>query len=62
MKNKKQFVTPLVLQEVQVRLEKDLLAGSLQNELKLRSMGIEVQNYDFSEEITDNPYSVYWEE
>ena len=63
MKRKKQFVTPLVLQEVQIQLETGcLVAGSVQNDLTLKSMGIEVRNYDFSEEITDNSYSVYWEE
>ena len=60
MKRKKQFVTPRVLQEVSVQLERDLLGGSIQNDLTLKSMGMAVENYDFSE---DNPegYSVYWE-
>lgn len=60
MKRKKQFVTPRVLQEVPVQLERDLLQGSVQNELLLKSMGIGVDNYDFSEEIDNNPYSVEW--
>ena len=60
MKRKKQFVTPRVLQEVPVQLERDLLQGSVQNELLLKSMGIGVDNYDFSEDIEDNPYSVEW--
>lgn len=58
---KKQFVTPRVLQEVQVRLEKDLLQGSVQNAMKITSMGIGLENYDFSEEIEDNPYTVDWD-
>ena len=58
---KKQFVTPRVLQEVQVRLEKDLLQGSVQNAMKITSMGIGVENYDFSDEIEDNPYTVEWD-
>lgn len=60
MKRKKQFVTPRVLQEVPVQLERDLLQGSVQNKLLLKSMGIGVDNYDFSEDIEDNPYSVEW--
>ena len=60
MKRKKQFVTPRVLQEVPVQLERDLLQGSVQNELLLKSMGIGVDNYDFSEDIENNPYSVEW--
>ena len=62
MKRKKQFVTPRVLQEVQIQLEKDLLQGSVQNGLTLKSMGIGVENYDFnlSEQETEG-YSVYWE-
>ena len=61
MKRKKQFVTPRVLQEVQIQLEKDLLQGSVQNGLTLKSMGIEVEDYDFSDGNTDG-YSVYWED
>lgn len=62
MKRKKQFVTPRVVQEVSIQLEKDLLGGSVQNELTLRSMGIEVENYDFSgPENSESGYSVYWE-
>lgn len=60
MKRKKQFVTPRVLQEVPVQLERDLLQGSVQNELLLKSMGIGVDNYDFSEDIENNPYSIEW--
>lgn len=60
MKRRKQFVTPKVVQEIQVQLEKDLLqGGSAQNVTKLRSMGIDVENYDFSEDNTDG-YTVEW--
>ena len=51
----------MVLQEVQVQLEKDLLGESLQNGLKLRSMGIEVQNYDFSDD-EEATYFVEWDQ
>ena len=61
MGKKKQFVTPMVLQEVQIQLEKDLLGESLQNGLKLRSMGIEVQNYDFSDD-EEATYCVEWDQ
>ncbi len=61
MKRKKQFVTPRVIQEVSIQLEKDLLGGSVQNALTLKSMGIEVEDYDFSDGNTDG-YSVYWED
>lgn len=61
MGKKKQFVTPMVLQEVQIQLEKDLLGESLQNGLKLRSMGIEVKNYDFSDD-EDATYFVEWDQ
>ena len=62
MKQKKPFVAPRVIQEVSIQLEKDLLGGSIQNELTLKSMGISVENYDFSEDIEENSYSVYWED
>ena len=64
MKRKKPFVTPRVVQEVSVQLERDLLAGSVQNALTLESMGIGVDYYDFSEsDDPENPnsYSIYWE-
>lgn len=58
---RKQFVTPRVNQQVQIQLEKDLLTGSVQNAMKITSMGIEVENYDFSDEVEDNPYTVEWD-
>ena len=61
MKKKKLFVTPRVIQEVQVQLEMDLLRGSVQNAMKITSMGIDVDNFDFSEETEDNPYTVVWD-
>lgn len=61
MSKKKQFVRPMVLQDVQVQLEVDLLRGSVQNVMKVTSMGIDVDNYDFSEEIDQNPYTVEWD-
>ena len=60
MSKKKQFVTPRVLQEVQIQLEKDLLDfGSTQNVTKLQSMCIDVENYDFSDGNTEG-YTVEW--
>ena len=58
---KKQFVAPRVLKQVQVQLEVDLLQGSVQNAMRITSMGIGVDNIDFSEEIEDNPYTVEWD-
>ena len=58
---RKQFVTPRVIQQVPVQLEKDLLQGSVQNVTKLQSMGISVENFDFSDENTDG-YTVEWYE
>lgn len=60
---KKQFVTPRVIQQVPVQLEKDLLQGSLQNAMKITSMGIGEENYDFSEGTSDNPnpYTIEWD-
>ena len=61
MRMKKQFVTPRVNQQVQIQLEKDLLQGSVQNAMKITSMGIEVDNYDFSDEVENNPYTIEWD-
>ena len=61
MNKKKLFVSPKVIQEVQVQLEKDFLDGSVQNALKVREMGIDLENYDFSEGNTDG-YTLEWYE
>lgn len=58
---RKQFVTPRVIQQVHVQLEKDLLQGSVQNVTKLQSMGIASENFDFSENNPDG-YTVEWYE
>ena len=57
---KKQFVTPRVIQQVPIQLEKDLLQGSVQNVTKLESMGIASDYFDFSEDNADG-YIVDWE-
>ena len=61
MKRKKPFEAPRVIQNISVQLEKDLLGASIQEALTITSMGIAVDHYDFSEEIDNNPYGVYWE-
>ena len=62
MRKKKLFVTPRVIQEVQVQLEKDLLGASVQNVTKITSMGIGADYFEFSEPTdgSTNPYSVDW--
>ena len=42
-------------------MEKDFLEGSVQNALKVREMGIDLENYDFSEGNTDG-YTLEWYE
>lgn len=61
MNQRKRFVSPRVVQEVQVQLDRDLLQGSIQNTTKIVSMGIDVENYDFSE-AEDATYFVDWTE
>ena len=61
MSKKKQFVTPRVLQEVRIQLEKDLLqGGSVRFDMKVSSMGQGVENYEFEESETAT-YFVDWE-
>lgn len=58
MKRKKQFVTPKVLQVVQIQLEKDLLAGpSVTENMRIVSMGQERVEHDFTEQTAES----YWE-
>lgn len=52
----------MVLQQVQIQLEKDLLLdGSTQNAMRMDGMGIDLENYDFSEGNTGG-YTVEWYE
>ena len=59
---KKQFVTPRVIQQVPVQLEKDLLqGGSVRLDSTLSSMGQGVGNYTFSEDPEDESASYFVE-
>lgn len=60
MRKKKVFVSPRVIQEVQIQLEKDLLGTSVRYDMTVRSMGQGVQVYEFSEN-EDATYFVDWE-
>lgn len=62
MRMKKQFVTPRVVQEVQIQLEKDLLqGGSVRLDSTLSSMGQGVGNYTFSEDPEEESASYFVE-
>lgn len=52
MKRKKQFVAPRVVQEVQIRLEKDLLGKSIGDETEVIIPGIETVETDLSDTET----------
>ena len=57
---RKQFVTPRVIQQVPVQLEKDLLQGaSVRLNMTVSSMGQGVENYDLEDE--EASYFVEWE-
>ena len=60
MKTNKNYRPPMILQEVSVQLERDLLK-SLVDELLIESTGQQVENYDFSTDVEDNPFTVSWE-
>ena len=49
MKNKKQFIRPAVLQEVQLLPGTPILQGSVSDNTTIVSMGQEVKEYDFSD-------------
>ena len=53
MKRKIKFETPTVLQAVDLSLEGGLLAGSVVDNMAVRSMGQDVTEYDFSEGNTE---------
>ena len=58
---RKQFVTPRVIQQVRVQLEKDLLQGSVRLDSTLSSMGQGVENYTFSEDPEEESASYFVE-
>ena len=62
MSKKKLFVSPRVIQEVQVQLEKDLLVDSVRLDTKLSSMGQGEATYTFTEDPAEEgaSYFVEW--
>ena len=58
---RKQFVTPRVVQEVQVQLEKGLLQTSVRLNSTLSSMGQGVENYAVSNDPADEQASYFAE-
>ena len=61
--NKKQtYQTPMVLKEVDVLLERDFLEGSVVDDMVVLSTGQEVEEIDFSTEVTSNPFTIEWED
>ena len=56
---KKQFVTPRVIQEVQIQLEKDLLGKSVEENAKALILGHEYEDHDLS--YVNDDVSTYWE-
>lgn len=62
MKDKKTYMTPVVLTEVGVVLEKDLLLGSVVDNIsKVETTGQKVENYDFGIDNSSS-YNFTWEE
>ena len=57
MNNKKHFVSPKVMQNVEVCLERDILQESVRFNMQVNSMGQEVNTIDLSEE---GDYTAEW--
>lgn len=58
----KTYQTPTVLKEVDVLLERDFLKGSVVDDLTIVSAGQEVEEYNFSTEVENNPFTFEWED
>ena len=56
------YQTPTVLKEVDVLIERDFLAGSVVDNLTIVATGQEVEEYNFSTEVEDNPFTFEWED
>ena len=61
MNKKKVFVSPRVLQEVQIQLEKDLLGDSVLRSTTITSIGQGEETYTFSNDPTDEKASYFAE-
>ena len=59
MRMKKQFVTPRVIQEVQIQLEMDLLGASVKENTRAIIMGHEIEDHDLS--YVNDDVESYWE-
>lgn len=57
MKRRKQFVTPKVVQVAEVCLEKDLLGKSVEDTMRIVSMGQEIVDHNIGEGV-DGGYVV----
>lgn len=58
----KTYQTPTVLKEVDVLLERDFLKGSVVDDMTIVSAGQEVEEYNFSTEVNENPFTFEWED
>ena len=61
MKRKKQFVSPRVVQEVGIQLEKDLLTASIWANTSVTIMGQEYEDHDVSYMSVEADVESYWE-
>ena len=64
MNQKKRFVSPRVVKEVQVQLEKDLLTGlSAQYRMTVSAMEQDLEVFDFAPGTTEDPneYTADWD-
>ena len=59
MNKKKQFVSPKILQNVEVCLERDILQESFNKNSGVYTMGQEVETLDFSNDGTGD-YTAEW--
>lgn len=50
MRQKQQFIRPVILQELTLLSDSPILAGSVKNNVTIISTGQEVETYDFSDE------------
>ena len=48
MKQKSRYESPAVLRKIPLRLEGEILSGSVKDNMTINSMGQEVQNFDFN--------------
>lgn len=61
MKQRRKYAPPRVLQQAGLMLEADLLGDSIRFNMYLESVDIDVQEYSFTDSVTEDGFNPLWD-